>query len=550
MNSHRLAIHCRFIAHYPCIARRSFLSARLARNRAYNFCEKNYSTRVIRRSVDPANVIIALGFWLSLALVYTRLPIVSQDLEHSTKPDSSFESEEHIGMASPILPGRPGNLTKDQEAKLQEFWIATLKLFGVEKEDDQESQAGAATSEKKKKKRSMFSRKEGGQSNSSADKEDKYGQTKDFLQMVATQSPEDLRKAFWSMVKHDHPDGLLLRFLRARKWDIQNALVMLVSAMHWRLQEMNVDDDVMKNGESAAVVDSLNSANPAVRKEGNDFMTQLRMGKSFLHGTDREGRPMCFVRVRLHKQGEQSDASLERFTVYAIETARLLLESNVDTAAVVFDMTGFSMANMDYAPVKFMIRCFEANYPESLGVVLVHKSPWIFHGIWTIIKGWLDPVVAAKVHFTKTVDDLSEFISRDHILTELGGDDPWTYRYEEPIEGENERMNDASTRQRLQTERAALVREFEEVTREWIHGDRGEGAGEGKNRREELAKKLREGYWELDPYVRARSVYDRIGLIGEGGKIHFYDAQPPAAPPSITVQNGPLPAGPRADDLD
>lgn len=257
---------------------------------------------------------------------------MSQDLEQSTNPDYSFESEEHIGMASPSLPGRPGNLTKDQEAKLQDFWIATLKLFGVEKEDDQESQAGAATSEKKKKKRSMFSRKEGGQSNSSADKEDKYGQTKDFLQMVATQSPEDLRKAFWSMVKHDHPDGLLLRFLRARKWDVQNALVMLISAMHWRLQEMNVDDDVMKNGESAAVVDSLNFANPAVRKEGNDFMTQLRMGKSFLHGTDRESRPMCFVRVRLHKQGEQSDASLERFTVYAIETARLLLESNVDTA--------------------------------------------------------------------------------------------------------------------------------------------------------------------------------------------------------------------------
>lgn len=35
----------------------------------------------------------------------------------------------------------------------------------------------------------------------------------------------------------------------------------------------------------------------------------------------------------------------------------------------------------DYGPVKFMIKCFEANYPESLGVVLVHKSPWIFHSM-------------------------------------------------------------------------------------------------------------------------------------------------------------------------
>lgn len=334
MNLHRIAIHCRFITYHPCAARRSFSSVRLARNGVHNFCEKNHSTRVIRSSgVDAANVIIAVSCLLSLALFYTPAPIVPHDLDQSTDPDRLLEPEDHVGMTRKIQPGRPGNLTKDQEAKLQEFWTATLKLFGVEKDDDQESHVGIAASEKKKKKRSLFNRKDGGQSNSSADnQEDKYGQTKDFLQMVATQSPEDLRKAFWSMVKHDHPDGLLLRFLRARKWDVQNALVMLISAMHWRLQEMNVDDDVMKRGEGAAVADSLNSTDPAVRKEGNDFMTQLRMGKSFLHGTDREGRPMCFVRVRLHKQGEQSNSSVERFTVYGLETARLLLESNVDTA--------------------------------------------------------------------------------------------------------------------------------------------------------------------------------------------------------------------------
>ena len=43
-------------------------------------------------------------------------------------------------------------------------------------------------------------------------------------------------------------------------------------------------------------------------------------------------------------------------------------------------MTGFSLANMDYTPVKFMIKCFEANYPECLGAVLVHKAPWVFQG--------------------------------------------------------------------------------------------------------------------------------------------------------------------------
>jgi hypothetical protein len=101
--------------------------------------------------------------------------------------------------------------------------------------------------------------------------------------------------------------------------------------MHWRLKEVNVDGDIVQNGEAAALRDSM-SADAAVRKEGTDFLTQLRLGKSFLHGTDKEGRPICFVRVRLHRQGEQSEASLERFTILMLETARLLLSPPVDTA--------------------------------------------------------------------------------------------------------------------------------------------------------------------------------------------------------------------------
>jgi len=61
-------------------------------------------------------------------------------------------------------------------------------------------------------------------------------------------------------------------------------------------------------------------------------MHQLRIGKSFLHGWDKQGRPICYVRVRLHKAGEDSEDSLERYTVYIMETARLMLNNHVDTA--------------------------------------------------------------------------------------------------------------------------------------------------------------------------------------------------------------------------
>lgn len=254
-----------------------------------------------------------------------------------------------------IPPGHLGNLTPEQETKLREFWSVTLKVFGVEDPqqvsgtDTPQTDEALSVSEldikdkkKSKKRLGLFKRHEDKESsNGSAtptkdssshhDSEDKYGQVKEFQQILATQSPESLRATFWSMVKADHPDGLLLRFLRARKWDVDKALVMLVSTMRWRSQEQHVDDDVVLRGEGGALEDTK-SSDPAVKREGEDFLAQLRLGKSFLHGTDKEGRPLCHVRVRLHRGGEQTERSLERYTVYVIETARLALRPPVETA--------------------------------------------------------------------------------------------------------------------------------------------------------------------------------------------------------------------------
>ena len=188
----------------------------------------------------------------------------------------------------------------------------------------------------------------------------------------------------------------------------------------------------------------------------------------------------------------------------------------MDTATIVFDMTDFSMANMDYTPVKFMIKCFEANYPESLGSVLVYKSPWIFQGIWKIIKGWLDPVVASKVHFASNINDLTEWIPRGQIMKELGGDEAYTYSYPEPTADENARMADTATRDRVVAERKELVQSYETETLSWLHN---EDKGEGRTR---LAQRLAENYWQADPFLRATSLYDRLGVIRPGGLLEFY----------------------------
>jgi len=171
-------------------------------------------------------------------------------------------------------------------------------------------------------------------------------------------------------------------------------------------------------------------------------------------------------------------------------------------------------------------------------------------GIWKIIKGWLDPVVASKVHFTKNVEEFEAFVEKSHIPKELGGADPWTYCYVEPISGENKAMSDDATRHQLQDERATLIREYEKTTQQWIHDF---NSRETLQKRSELTERLRSGYWELDPYLRARSLYDRTGMIQERGKIQYYEPSNGATASNATpapAPNGPLPAGHGVDDLD
>jgi hypothetical protein len=157
-------------------------------------------------------------------------------------------------MAPLELVGRPGNLTDEQQVKLKEMWSLAFRVFGMAVE---ESVDGGDTSalasrtnteiidpkEKKGRLASMFKKKKEsvpaitGNDLSKlviTDGEDKYAQMKDFKEAIAKNSPQEIHDTFWKMVKADHPDALFLRFLRARKWNVERAIIMLVATMSWR----------------------------------------------------------------------------------------------------------------------------------------------------------------------------------------------------------------------------------------------------------------------------------------------------------------------------
>ncbi|OGE48355.1 hypothetical protein PENARI_c029G10238 [Penicillium arizonense] len=348
---------------------------------------------------------------------------------------------------------------------------------------------------------------------------------KSMESILAQMTPQEMCFAILKMVKQEHPDSLLLRFLRARKWDVGKAFSMMTSTILWR-KEMDVDDDILPKGEGYALEQSKTSKSVKEKKDGTDFINQLKMGKSFLHGFDKQGRPVNYVRVKIHKPGAQSEETLERYIVHVIESTRLIVVPPVETGTIVFDMSGFSLSNMEYSPVKFIIKCFEANYPESLGLLLIHNAPWIFSGIWRLIHGWMDPVVASKVHFTKSVADLDKFISRTQIPRELKGDEDWQYEYVEPKKDENAIMEDTATRDSLMYDRMMIGIRMLAATAAWISAttfaegkENPAAVDELKSRRNAVIEEFRVNYWNLDPYVRARALIDRTGVLKEGGTV-------------------------------
>jgi len=103
------------------------------------------------------------------------------------------------------------------------------------------------------------------------------------------------------------------------------------------------------------------------------------------------------------------------------------------------------------------------------------------------------------------------------------------------------------TRDKLLAGRKEIVREYEDATLEWIHdGGKNEAI---KTKRNELANKLRDDYWKLDPYIRARSYYDRVGLINPGGRLQFYPGETIDPTPTVPT-NETKPAETSADDVE
>ena len=200
--------------------------------------------------------------------------------------------------------------------------------------------------------------------------------TAHFQKVMHHKTPEAFRHGFWEFVKTDHPDSLVLRFLRARKWDPVQAIEMLVSAVSWR-SDHNMEETIARQGEAVALKESPT-------KDDINFIEQYRSGKCYVRGIDIHNHPVYSVKVKHHHPHQQSSKTMENFVLHNIESLRVLAREPNDKACLIFDLTGFGLRNMDFHLVKFILEVFEARYPETLALIIIHNAPFVFWGMFPI----------------------------------------------------------------------------------------------------------------------------------------------------------------------
>ncbi|KAJ2493056.1 phosphatidylinositol transfer protein csr1 [Coemansia sp. RSA 2050] len=406
-----------------------------------------------------------------------------------------------------------GHLTPNEENLLADLWERILDDFDkpldsiesdsiarpVEGDDDLERKKAKEVQES-----SPFEVVEGCMFNQSVAEKckelgivSKCGADGELVPKFETMLPDStLKSVFWSVVREDHPDVLILRFLRARKWDLDKSYKMAIAAIKWRIQEHV--EEIIWYGDTA-----------------NDASLMWK-GVSYAHGKDKLGQPIIWSGSCLHHQKDQSYPQLKRYLIWMMETLRQLLAPPIERVCLIMDLTDHSNANMDWPFVKTFLKFLEAYYPECLGICIVYNGPWWFSGVWKLISPLLDPVVASKVQFAQKPEGLLKFIDEKELLEKRGGKDAYSYEYVKPDPEENKLMFDKEGRTASAEKLRLLQEQFVQATTDWVNAKEGgddDGFAAAARRRVELSDQVKAAASELDKYTRARHFYTRTGVL-------------------------------------
>lgn len=293
----------------------------------------------------------------------------------------------------------------------------------------------------------------------------------------------------------DDLDTVLLRFLRARKWRVQEAFATLIECLSWR-HEFGIDR-IMREGEATIGSEPFES------------------GVAYVWGEDRDGRLVCYIRAKHHEKHKRSVQENVKLIVYFMEVIRTLRRHDEQLLTAVIDFEGAGLSSFDLPLAQFLTQCAQACYPEILGTVLILNAPWIFWGFWACMKRLLDPIIVSKVAFIKP-SELCEFVDPLMIPADFGGQSSFRYHYyPDPDPQELPTKVDEELQRRLyQLGQELCLRSSQ------IH------SGEGNlpviiSERNRIKAQLRYGYHRLLQAVYPPNIYHRWGVFNDDGCIDW-----------------------------
>ena len=212
-------------------------------------------------------------------------------------------------------------------------------------------------------------------------------------------------------------DETLLRFCRARKFDYPKTKEMLLNFEQWR-KDFGVEE-LVKNFDFKE------------KAEVNQYYPQ------YYHKTDKDGRP-----VYIEQLGKIDVNALYKITTSERLLQRLVYEYErslstrvkvcaavsghpVDTFCTILDLSGVGISQF-YKVKDFVMQAAgigQDRYPETMGKFYIINAPWAFTAVWSVIKGWLDPVTVAKIQILggSYKDELIKQIPIENLPKEFGG---------------------------------------------------------------------------------------------------------------------------------
>lgn len=212
-------------------------------------------------------------------------------------------------------------------------------------------------------------------------------------------------------------DALLLRFLRARKFDVAKAKEMLIAAENWR-KSFGVDELV----------------------RSFDFKEKEQVDKyypQYYHRMDKEGRPIYIEQLGLldikalyatttpDRLLQRLVFEYERFLDERLPACSAAVGHPVETSCTILDLSGVSLSNF-YRVKDYVMRASsigQDRYPECMGRFYIINAPWAFSAVWSMIKPWLDEVTVSKIDILGSgyKSTLLEQIAPESLPKELGG---------------------------------------------------------------------------------------------------------------------------------